>query len=95
MKNIDNIFDTKLLHEWMAYGKPTVIYTIGVDASTVNGVKAYCLTKGVVGGSTEILLTKSVNEENVERSMKSEFEIEVENLAKYFNARIIRDWPIK
>lgn len=94
MKNIDRIYDPKLIEEWENFDKPQIFYTLAVDA-TFDSIKSYCLTRGVVGGKTEILLIKSVKEENVERSMRSEFEIEVDNLSKYFNARIVGDWPIK
>ena len=45
-------------------------------------MNAYCLTRRFEG-ITEILLSKVIKDEN-------DFEKEVENLAKYFNAKVLR-----
>jgi len=56
-------------------------YFMGVDTYDKK-MNAYCLTRRV-DGVTEILLSKVIKEEN-------DFEKEVENLAKYFNAKVFR-----
>lgn len=56
-------------------------YFMGVDAYDKK-MNAYCLTRRV-DGITEILLSKVIKDEN-------DFEKEVENLAKYFNAKVLR-----
>ena len=78
------------IKKWEDFENQKAIYTIGVDC-TFDKVKSYCLSKTVVGKSTEIILTNSVVEDQEFRSEKSEFQKEVENLAKYFNAKIIGD----
>lgn len=55
------------------------IYTIGVDTHDRNSL-AYCLCRNV-SGMTEILLVKTMRK-------KKQFKKEVENLSKYFNAKI-------
>lgn len=56
-------------------------YAIGVDTYTKDKL-AYCLSRKV-NDDVEILLAKTMRDEK-------EFEQEVENLAKYFNADIFR-----
>lgn len=87
----DRVFDSQMLAQLEKYKDSDIIHTIGVDA-TFGKVKSYCLTRTIVGEKAEIILTKSVVETNELRGEKSEFQIEVENLAKYFNAKIIGDW---
>ena len=89
-RNIDRIPFSELMDEMLKYREPEVVYTIGVD-DTFNRVKSYCLTKTIVGVGTEIVLLKSFTIENEMHSVKTEFQTEVENLAKYFNATIITD----
>jgi hypothetical protein len=57
-------------------------YFMGVDTYDKE-MNAYCLTRRV-DGVTEILLSKVIKDEN-------DFEKEVENLAKYFNAKVLRN----
>ena len=56
-------------------------YFMGVDTYDKE-MNAYCFTRRV-DGVTEILISKVIKDEN-------DFEKEVENLAKYFNAKVIR-----
>lgn len=56
-------------------------YFMGVDTYDKE-MNAYCLTKRV-DGITEVLLSKVIKDEN-------SFEKEVENLAEYFNAKVLR-----
>jgi len=56
-------------------------YFMGVDTYDKK-MNAYCLTRRV-DGIIEILLSKVIKDEN-------DFEKEVENLAKYFNAKVLR-----
>jgi hypothetical protein len=87
----DRLYKSKMIDELEKYKNSDIIHTIGVDG-TFDDIKSYCLTRTVVGEKAEVILTKSVVEKNEERATKSEFQIEVENLAKYFNAEIIGDW---
>lgn len=57
-------------------------YAIGVDTYDKEHL-AYCLVKEL-NGVSEILLLKTMSNE-------SEFNQEVDNLAKYFNANVFRD----
>ena len=57
-------------------------YVIGVDIYD-NNVLSYCLARNI-DGVIEFILCKSMKD-------KKEFEKEVENLAKYFDAVIIRE----
>lgn len=57
-------------------------YVIGVDLND-EGASGYCLVKKI-GKTMTVLLCKGIND-------KDEFELEVNNLAKYFNAKIIRE----
>lgn len=73
-------------------GEPQYYYTIGIDDTGY--VKSYCLMRNKVGGSSEILLTKVKDEKEYgysPRAVKTPFEIEVENLAGYFNATIYKE----
>ncbi len=56
------------------------IYSIGVDQYDKN-VNVYCLIKKF-NGETEIIIQKTIRDED-------EFKQEVDNLAKYFNAKIL------
>jgi len=58
-------------------------YFMGVDTYDKKR-NAYCLTRRV-DGTTEVLLSKVIKDEN-------DFEKEVENLAKYFNAKVLRSY---
>lgn len=89
-RNIDRIPFPELMEEMLKYKEPEVIYAIGVD-DTFDKVKSYCLTKTIVGVGTEIVLLKSFNIKDEVHSVKTEFQTEVENLAKYFNATIITE----
>ena len=57
-------------------------YALGVDTYDKNSL-AYCLTRKI-DGNIEILLCKKMKDE-------IEFEQEVKNLAKYFNADTFRE----
>ena len=59
-----------------------VDYVIGVDATDKNS-QSYCLAR-VVQGESEIILMNLMTDEK-------DFEEEVANLTKYFNAKVIRD----
>lgn len=57
------------------------LYAIGVDVYDTESM-AYCLTKTTFG-NIEIILAKTMTDEK-------KFKKEVNNLAKYFNAKIIK-----
>ena len=90
-KNIDRLPFPELIDEFEKFKDTKTMHTLAVDG-TFRGVKSYCLTKTIVGGPSTILLTKSVINKEELHSVKTEFETEVENLAKYFDAKIIGDW---
>lgn len=73
------VFDPALLDKLK--GQPPS-YSIGVDTCDINSL-AYCFCKHI-DGKTEILLTKTMIH-------KEQFNEEVENLAKYFNAQIFKN----
>ena len=80
MKNNNFVFDKKELAKLAA--KETPRYFIGVDTYDTNSY-AYCLVLKLAE-TTEILLSKTM-------SSKYAFDEEVANLAKYFNAAIIKE----
>jgi hypothetical protein len=86
MKNLhveDSFFDVKMLTARLEkIKKMNISYAIGVDTSDENCM-AYCLSK-IIDDRHEILLIKTM-------SNKNEFNQEVENLSKYFNAVILKD----
>lgn len=91
MKNIDKVYNSRLIEEWERFKAAKIEYVLAVDA-TFDNVRSYCLTRIIVGVKAEIILTKSVIETKEFKKDKSEFQEEVKNLAKYFNAEIIGDW---
>jgi len=74
---MNNPFDKKLLSSHII--KPSV-FKIGIDTYDKN-VNAYCLTNVA---SNTVVLSKVIRDEN-------DFNTEVYNLAKYFNAEIIKE----
>ncbi len=78
----NSVFDKKLL-EGLAAKEP--VYRIGVDCYDSDNL-AYCLGREM-GEHFEILLAKTMRG-------KREFEMEVKNLSKYFNAEIIGELPV-
>lgn len=58
-------------------------YFMGVDTYDKE-INSYCLTRRV-DGVIEVLLSKEIKDEN-------DFEKEVENLSKYFNAKVLRSY---
>lgn len=58
-------------------------YVIGVDTYDKR-VNTYCLMRRRIDNSLEIILLKTIRNEK-------DFNTEVENLSKYFNADIIRE----
>lgn len=58
-------------------------YFMGADTYDKE-MNAYCLTRRV-DGVIEVLLSKVIKDEN-------DFEKEVENLSKYFNAKVLRSY---
>lgn len=77
---MSKIFDVNTVKENLEFSKPT--YMIGVD-NTDKRYLSYCLARDI-NGIFEVLLSKSMTDD-------SDFEEEVENLAKYFNAEIVKE----
>jgi hypothetical protein len=73
----DYVFDRKILDK---LSTKTPSYTIGIDKDDKKGL-AYCLVANI-DGKFNVILCKNMHNE-------TEFDIEVGNLSKYFNARII------
>lgn len=69
--------------------EPQYYYTIGVD--DVGEIKSYCLMRNKVGGPSEIILSKTFDETDFSKGFPTDFEIEVENLAEYFDATIYKE----
>lgn len=86
--NMDNIFDKELLKEWLEYVPKKVTYVMGFDS--YGREEAYCLMKEVDGVSS-VVLSKDAMVKDKTDSEKSELEIEMENIAKYFDAKIYRE----
>jgi len=76
MTSIENLLDRVNLHKLKSE------YYIGVDTAMPNE-NAYCLVRKTEDDSEIILCKGMVNEAN--------FKEEVDNLAKYFDARIIEE----
>ena len=80
--NISKIAFPSLLEELVSFGKPEPPkYHIGVDTYDKNSA-SYCLVS-TFDGNWNIILIKRMNDMEA-------FEEEVNNLAKYFNAEIIK-----
>ncbi len=60
---------------------PQVEYVVGIDTYDEKA-NAYCLVRAI-DGNKEVILSKTVID-------PKEFQEEVDNLAKYFNAKIVR-----
>lgn len=79
----ESIFDTKLLEERIKeIGKTKPEYFIGIDTSDENNL-AYCMVMKHGESSTIIQIKKILD--------KISFEEEVANLAKYFDAVIVKE----
>ncbi len=93
MKNIDRIPFKMLLQEWLETpreGKSvTPRYVIGCDAT--DNLNTFCFGRQNFNGSFEILLQKQFINKDQPITGKTEFETEVENTSKYFNATIIKE----
>jgi len=74
------VFSNALMQEW-SLGKEISKYVIGVDTYDHSSM-SYCLVKKV-GEKMEVMLSKRMFD-------KEEFDEEVKNLAKYFNAKIVK-----
>lgn len=81
-KDISNnfVFNHNLLTQLTQKESPN--YYIGVDTYDKNAL-AYCLTRRL-DGKTEIILLKTMASEK-------EFKEEVENISKYFNAKVLKE----
>lgn len=88
-KLIDGLAFPNLLRELENLKLPSFKYIIGVDDYDKQ-IKSYCLMRVSDSGVSEVLISKVIREEEVYKSIKSDFQKEVENLSKYFNAKIIK-----
>lgn len=86
----DKLLNSKLIEQYEKFKDAEITYTIGVD-STFKDVVSYCLVRSIKGDPVDILLTKSIMVKNGESSVQDNFELEVSNLARYFNAKIVRN----
>ena len=82
-KSCQTSVTSSYLFDWQTINEKIIEpeYFMGIDTYDKK-MNAYCLTRRF-NGITEILLSKVIKDEN-------DFEKEVENLAKYFNAKVLR-----
>lgn len=84
MANEKNLSPEERKQLWINEGviikKPQ--HFIGVDS--FDGVNSYCLARKLHDDTVEILMSKQISSDYI-------FEKEVENLAKYFNAEILKE----
>jgi len=82
-----------LLQEWLETPREDKSvaprYVIGWDAT--DDLSTFCFGRYNFKGSFEILLQKQFINEDQHITVKTEFETEVENISKYFNATIIKE----
>jgi hypothetical protein len=92
MKNIDRLPFKMWLQEWLETPREDMSvaprYVIGCDSGVTTST--FCLAKTDSNGSFEILLLKQFINEDQPITVKTEFETQVENISKYFNATIIK-----
>lgn len=84
-QSCQTVVTSSYLFDWRTINDKVIEpeYFMGVDTYDKE-MNAYCLTRRV-DGATEVLLSKVIKDEN-------DFEKEVENLAKYFNAKVLRSY---
>jgi hypothetical protein len=80
-KKNNSVFDLKIIEKFKNIDEPS--YVIAIDTIDKKAL-SYCLAREC-GGKLEIFLCNQRSDEN-------EFTKEVNNLAKYFNATIIKEY---
>ena len=89
MKNINRLPFPELIEQWLNLPSEAPKYVIGCDVG--REVSVFCLGRHNHNGTFEILLQKQFMNEDLHVTVKTEFETEVDNLSKYFNAIIIKE----
>lgn len=85
----DNLLNAKMLVQIEKFKNTKVHHTLGVD-SAFDSVTSYCLVRRIDNGTTEVLLTNSLMHGG-DPELIGEIEMDIINLARYFNAEIIRN----
>lgn len=85
----DRLLNSRILDQIENFKKSKIHHIIGVD-SAFDNVTSYCLVREIGNGPTEILLTNSLMHRG-DPKLIVEIEMDIAILARYFNAKIVRN----